>query len=173
MKKLTWLEELDLGKHHCVFCNKKLNSDDLLFAKHKLVSMKIVQCSDCGTFNIKNKGKLEVIYVSPKKHPWSKVNENINEGKKLTHQLHCIDGNWYWVCPICGEWLCPHRMDKHHGVDGAWRVLQAKGAASRHLMRHDPSLIQHGRKIEDCLTKSKKHEDFLDKLFEELALTVK
>ncbi len=76
----------------------------------------------------------------------------MTEKPKLEHKFHCVDGHWYWVCPICGEWLCPHRMDIH---SESWRVLQSKGAASRHLMMHDSTLVQHGRKIQNILKKPK------------------
>jgi len=155
MKNLTWKEELDTGVHKCITCNKKLNSDDILFMSNHDIINKTVNCSDCGTVHRKIGRKLVRMYRSLN-HKWSKINININKGKKLTHHLHCINGNWYWVCPICGEWLAPHRMDIH---TESFKVLQSKGAASRHLMRHDPSLVQHGRKINDILKKPKMYKN--------------
>lgn len=51
-----------------------------------------------------------------------------------------IFDTWWWECPICGDLLAPHKM---------YRVLQSKGAASRHLGRHDPSFVNHGRNVID------------------------
>jgi len=53
------------------------------------------------------------------------------------------ENGWSWECPICGK-LYGYHTEK-------WQRLQSKGAASRHLMSHDPSLVQHGRKIDDVL----------------------
>jgi hypothetical protein len=154
MKKLTWQKELDTGKYRCIMCNRKFTSMDLVFSKHSSVMRKEVKCCVCGTIHIKIKNRLYKLYRNLD-HPWNKIDENINKGLKLKHIKSCLNDIWYWECPICGKWLAPHNMKVHYGEDGGWRVLQAKGAASRHLMMHDRSLVQHGRKINDILKKPK------------------
>jgi len=137
MTEITWQEELDTLCYECKTCGRIFNSDDILFAKHAAILRKEVICPRCGTIHIKYNRNL--IKIS---------------GLKLQHIKHCMDGNWYWVCPICGDWLAPHNMDIHYGEDGAWRVLQSKGAASRHLMTHSPDLVKHGRSIVEITSKN-------------------
>lgn len=62
---------------------------------------------------------------------------------ELIHIKHCIDGNWYWICPVCGEWLCPHEAGKGKGH----LVLQSKGHATKHLIAHDAGYVPKGRSI--------------------------
>lgn len=60
---------------------------------------------------------------------------------KLSH-VKRSDGLWYWKCPECGVYLAPHECGR-----GKWKVLQSKGAASRHLEKHDYFSVNHGRDI--------------------------
>jgi len=70
---------------------------------------------------------------------------SVPETKKLVHMQSMLDDMWFWLCPICGEQLAPHQAGRGKGD----QVLQSKGVASKHLARHDPSLVYHGRDIND------------------------
>ena len=69
---------------------------------------------------------------------------------KLEHKQHCIDGNWYWICPICGEWLFPHEAGKGKGH----YVLQSKGLATKHLISHNAGYIPKGESITEITSKN-------------------
>ncbi len=50
---------------------------------------------------------------------------------------------WYWHCTVCGRDLASHECGR-----GKWKVMQSKGAASRHLERHDYLFVHHGRSVQ-------------------------
>ena len=62
---------------------------------------------------------------------------------KLIHRQHNLDKRWYWVCPICGDWICPHEAGKGKGH----LVLQSKGRATKHLIAHDVGYVSKKRSI--------------------------
>jgi len=63
----------------------------------------------------------------------------------LTHVK--VDDVWFWKCPFDGLLLAPHQAGKGKGHE----VLQSKGVASRHLAKHDPHLVYHGRIVGDII----------------------
>lgn len=88
------------------------------------------------------------------------VLENINQKIKrieiminkieLTHEHHCIDGYWYWVCPICKEWLCPHEAGKGKGHF----VLHSKGIATKHLIAHNAGYVVKGKSTTEIINQN-------------------
>lgn len=84
----------------------------------------------------------------------------MTEKAQLIHKKD-YDGLWYWVCPICGKYMAPHNMDIK---SESWKVMQCKGAASRHLMTHDSSLVLHGRKLAGT---TKNNKIIIQKLFKD------
>ena len=79
-------------------------------------------------------------------------------GERLIHVYKVEkDGNkiWAWMCSVCGKIMAPHKMDTPYGEDGSWRVLQSKGAASRHLGSHNLKYVNHGRNIYDITMQGK------------------
>ena len=68
---------------------------------------------------------------------------------ELKHVHHCIDGNWYWICPVCGEWLCPHEAGRGKGH----LVLISKGHATKHLMSHNMGYVPKGKSIAEIISK--------------------
>lgn len=69
---------------------------------------------------------------------------------KLTHEHHCENGKWYWVCPICKEWLSPHEAGKGKGH----LVLQSKGRATVHLIAHNAGYIPKRISINEIISKN-------------------
>jgi hypothetical protein len=69
---------------------------------------------------------------------------------KLKHELHCINGNWYWVCPVCGEWLFPHEAGRGKGN----QVLTSKGHATKHLIAHDVGYISKKVPINNIISRN-------------------
>ena len=79
-------------------------------------------------------------------------------GERLIHVYKVEkDGNktWAWMCSVCGKIMAPHKMNVPHGENGSWRVLQTKGAASRHLGSHNPEYVNHGRYVGDITKQGK------------------
>ncbi len=70
---------------------------------------------------------------------------------KLEHMHHCINGNWYWICPICGEWLSPHEAGKGKGH----LVLQSKCVATKHLVSHNERYVPKGKSVQEIIDKNK------------------
>lgn len=77
------------------------------------------------------------------------------KGERLIHVHNRENNTWAWLCIICGKIMAPHKMKVPYGNDGSWRVLQSKGAASRHLGSHNPGYVNHGRKIDDITIQGK------------------
>jgi len=69
---------------------------------------------------------------------------------KLEHIKHCMNGYWYWICPICKEWLFPHESGKGMGHF----VLQSKGVATKHLISHNAGYIPKGESITEITSKN-------------------
>ncbi len=76
-------------------------------------------------------------------------------GERLIHVYNRKTDKWAWLCTLCGKIMAPHKMKISHGVDGSWRVLQSKGAASRHLGSHNPKYVNHGRHIDKITMQGK------------------
>ncbi len=76
-------------------------------------------------------------------------------GERLIHVHNRKTDEWAWLCALCGKIMATHKMKVPYGEDGSWRVLQSKGAASRHLGSHNSGYVNHGRKIEDIARQGK------------------
>ena len=96
--------------------------------------------------------KLKYIANKPKDQR-TEIEQNLitNFGKKYLKLKHIkIDGVWYWECPVCEELLGGTEVGTEGYMKYHWKLianLQSKGVASKHLMKHEYSLVHHGRDI--------------------------
>ena len=72
----------------------------------------------------------------------------MTEEIELYHIINNTDGNWYWVCPICYEWLTPHKAGKGHFV------LQSKGVATKHLIAHNAGYVVKGKSTTEIISQN-------------------
>lgn len=78
------------------------------------------------------------------------------EELKLIHIQLSPTSDWYWKCPICYQLIAPHPAGSGKGK----YVLQSKGVATKHLIRHNAGYVP---KREDLSIITSKNQYFCNK----------
>ena len=95
----------------------------------------------------------------------TEIEQNLikNFGKKYLKLEHIkVDGTWYWECPVCDKLLGATKVATEGYMKYHWKFytnLQSKGVASKHLMKHEYSLVHHGRDVNKIANSQKSKGD--------------